>query len=68
MPVVVDRPFDGSQDLGHLLPLVEQDGFVPSAQRGVGVGAERGRLRRSVEYQDYPPMSTKIPQPSMYHA
>ena len=43
-PVGVHGPLHRGEHVGGHLPLVEQHGLVPAAQRGVGAGMERGRI------------------------
>jgi hypothetical protein len=49
---VVDGPLDGTQYLGHDLPLVEQYRFGHLSERGIGVGDEGGGFRRPIEAYD----------------
>ncbi|MCY1140356.1 hypothetical protein OWR29_20345 [Actinoplanes sp. Pm04-4] len=50
--VIVHRPFDGAQNLGRQLPLVDQDRFGEPAKCGVGVSTDHGSLRGNIEPQN----------------
>jgi hypothetical protein len=49
--IVIDRPFDGAENVGDQLPLVDQDRLVKIAERGIRVGPDDGGLGRDVQAQ-----------------
>ena len=50
--VVIDRPFHRAENFWNQLPLVDQDGLVEPAQRGIGVGPHDSGMRWDVRAQD----------------
>jgi hypothetical protein len=50
--VEIHRSADRSEDPRRLLPLIEQDRFVQTAQGRIGIGDEGGRLRLRVQPDD----------------
>ena len=49
--IVVDSPFDGAEDLGDELPLIDEDRLVEIAECGVWIGANDRGLSRDVQPQ-----------------
>jgi hypothetical protein len=47
--IVIDRPLDGTENVGDQLPLVDQDWLVKVAERGIRVGPDDGGLGRDVQ-------------------